>query len=112
MIAAGNGVTDFAGFLDLARALGATPGASRAVCDAGHLPRDLQVGASGTVLNAECYIAFGISGAPQHLQGIGTVEHVVAVNTDLHAAIIARAGLAIIADAQAVMAALRARLRG
>ncbi|MBW4036730.1 MAG: electron transfer flavoprotein subunit alpha/FixB family protein [Proteobacteria bacterium] len=110
VIAAGNGVTDFAGFLDLARALGATPGASRVVCDAGALPRALQVGASGTVLNAECYIALGISGAPQHLQGIGTVEHIVAINTDLHAAIIARAGLAIIADAQDVMQALRAML--
>ncbi len=110
VLAAGNGVTDFALFLDLARALGATPGASRVVCDAGDLPRALQVGASGTVLNAECYIALGISGAPQHLQGIGTVEHIVAVNTDLHAAMIARAGLAIVADARAVMAALRAML--
>lgn len=79
-------------------------------CDAGHLPRAMQVGASGTLLNANCYIALGISGAPQHLQGIGSVEHVVAVNTDLHAAIIARAELAIIADAHAVMRALLARL--
>lgn len=106
VIAAGNGVTDFAGFLELAGALGATPGASRVVCDAGHLPRGLQVGASGTVLNADCYVAFGISGAPQHLQGLGRVEHVVAVNTDLHAAMIARAELAIVADAQAIMPAL------
>jgi electron transfer flavoprotein alpha subunit len=110
VIAAGNGVSDFAAFLDLARAIGATPGASRVVCDSGHLPRALQIGASGTVLNAECYIALGISGAPQHLQGIGTVEHIVAINTDLHAAIIARAGLAIIADAQAVMTALQRAL--
>lgn len=112
VIAAGNGVADFAAFLDLAAVLGATPGASRVVCDAGSLPRTLQVGASGTVLSADCYIAFGISGAPQHLQGIGAVESVVAINTDLHAAIIARAGLAIVADAQSVMPALRARLSG
>ncbi|HEX7390555.1 MAG TPA: electron transfer flavoprotein subunit alpha/FixB family protein [Acidiphilium sp.] len=110
VIAAGNGVTDFSGFLGLACALGATPGASRVVCDAGSLPRGMQVGASGTVLNADCYVAFGISGAPQHLQGIGQVGHVVAVNTDLHAAMIARAELAIVADAQAVMPALLARL--
>jgi electron transfer flavoprotein alpha subunit len=110
VLAAGNGVVDFEMFLRLAQALGATPGASRVVCDAGHLPRAMQVGASGTLLNADCYIALGISGAPQHLQGIGSVEHVVAVNTDLHAAIIARAELAIIADAQAVMRALLARL--
>ncbi|HTU52806.1 MAG TPA: electron transfer flavoprotein subunit alpha/FixB family protein [Acetobacteraceae bacterium] len=110
VLAAGNGVVDFPMFLRLARALGATPGASRVVCDAGRLPRTMQVGASGTVLDAHCYIALGISGAPQHLQGIGAVEHVVAVNTDLHAAIIARAGLAIIADAYLVMRALLARL--
>jgi electron transfer flavoprotein alpha subunit len=110
VIAAGNGVRDFNGFLELAQALRATPGASRVVCDAGLLPRALQVGASGTVLDADVYIAFGISGAPQHLQGIGKVEHLVAINTDLHAAMIARAELAIIADAQDIMPALRAAL--
>jgi electron transfer flavoprotein alpha subunit len=110
VISAGNGVKDFQGFLELAGALRATPGASRVVCDAGFLPRGLQVGASGTVLDADVYIAFGISGAPQHLQGIGKVEHVIAVNTDLHAAMIARAGLAIIADAQEIMPALREAL--
>jgi electron transfer flavoprotein alpha subunit len=111
VLSAGNGVSDFQGFLQLARAMRATPGASRVVCDAGLLPRGLQVGASGTVLDADVYIALGISGAPQHLQGIGTVEHVVAVNTDLHAAMIARAELAIIADAQEVMPALLGALR-
>jgi electron transfer flavoprotein alpha subunit len=108
VIAAGNGVRDFPAFLKLAAALRATPGASRVVCDAGALPRAMQVGASGTVLNADTYIAFGISGAPQHLQGIGQVGRVVAVNTDLHAAMIARASLAIIADAQEIMPALLA----
>lgn len=111
VMAAGQGVTDFAAFHALSRALGATEGASRVVCDAGLMPRASQVGASGTVLNARCYLAVGIAGAPQHLQGLGMVEHVVAVNTDLHAAMVARAGLSIIADAQAVMPALCALLR-
>jgi len=111
VLSAGNGVKDFQGFLQLAHAMRATPGASRVVCDAGLLPRALQVGASGTVLDADVYIAFGISGAPQHLQGIGKVDHVVAVNTDLHAAMIARAELAIIADAQQVLPALLEALR-
>jgi electron transfer flavoprotein alpha subunit len=106
VLSAGNGVKDFKAFLRLANAMQATPGASRVVCDAGLLPRGMQVGASGTVLDAAVYIAFGISGAPQHLQGIGKVEHVVAVNTDLHAAMIARAELAIIADAQEILPAL------
>jgi electron transfer flavoprotein alpha subunit len=108
--AAGNGVTDFGTFQALAAALGATPGASRVVCDAGLMPRDRQVGASGTVLSGRCYLAFGIAGAPQHLQGVAGVEHVIAVNTDLHAAMIKRAALAIVADAQAVMPALLKRL--
>jgi electron transfer flavoprotein alpha subunit len=110
VLSAGNGVTDFAAFHALAAALRATPGASRVVCDAGLMPRDRQVGASGTVLDATCYFALGIAGAPQHLQGVAKCEHVVAVNTDLHAAMIERAGLAVVADAQAVMPALLALL--
>jgi len=110
VVAAGNGVTDFDSFHALVEALGATPGASRVVCDAGLMPRDRQVGASGTVLSGTCYFALGIAGAPQHLEGVARVEHVVAVNTDLHAAMIARAGLAIVHDAQAVIPALLAAL--
>jgi electron transfer flavoprotein alpha subunit len=76
------------------------------VCDAGLMPRAAQVGASGTVLEATCYVALGIAGAPQHLQGVARCEHVVAVNTDLHAAMVERAALAVIQDAQLVMPAL------
>lgn len=103
---AGNGITDLDTFRTLVAALRATPGASRVLCDAGLMPRHTQVGASGTVLAATCYFALGISGAPQHLQGVAGCEHVVAVNTDLHAAMIERAGLAIVQDAQIVMPAL------
>ncbi|WP_445680751.1 electron transfer flavoprotein subunit alpha/FixB family protein [Radicibacter daui] len=110
VVSAGNGVTDFDLFRQLASALGGVPGASRVVCDAGLMPRDRQVGASGTVLTAAGYFALGIAGAPQHLQGIAGVEHVVAVNTDLHAKMIERASLAVVADAQAVMPALLALL--
>jgi len=106
ILSAGNGVADWDSFAELASVLGATRAGSRVVCDAGHLPRDRQVGASGTVVTARCYLAFGIAGAPQHLQGITEVKHVIAVNTDLHAAMIKRADLAIVADAQQVMPAL------
>lgn len=106
IVSAGNGINDWAGFAELAEALGATRGGSRVVCDAGHLPRDRQIGASGTLVTARCYFALGIAGAPQHLQGITEVKHVIAVNTDLHAEMIKRADLAIVADAQAVMPAL------
>ncbi|MBA9070437.1 electron transfer flavoprotein alpha subunit [Methylobacterium sp. RAS18] len=106
VVSAGNGLSDLDSFRQVVSALHATPGASRVLCDAGLMPRHTQVGASGTVLAATCYFALGISGAPQHLQGVAGCEHVVAVNTDLHAAMIERAGLAVVQDAQAVMPAL------
>ncbi|MCP1538142.1 electron transfer flavoprotein subunit alpha/FixB family protein [Methylorubrum extorquens] len=106
VVSAGNGLSDLDTFRQVVSALHATPGASRVLCDAGLMPRHTQVGASGTMLAATCYFALGISGAPQHLQGVAGCEHVVAVNTDLHAAMIERAGLAVVQDAQAVMPAL------
>ena len=106
IVSGGNGVTDWDAFHVVAGALGGAEGGSRVVCDAGLLPRGRQVGASGTLVEPRCYLAFGIAGAPQHLQGIARCERVVAVNTDLHADMVKRADLAIIADAQAVMPAL------
>lgn len=106
IVSAGEGVSDWPAFHQLARDLGAAEAGSRQVCDAGHLPRARQVGASGTLVEARLYLAFGISGAPQHLQGVQKCRHVLAVNTDLHAAMVKRADLAVIADAQQVMPAL------
>ncbi|WP_114186335.1 electron transfer flavoprotein subunit alpha/FixB family protein [Microvirga aerophila] len=111
IISAGNGVSDWDSFSELAKVLNAAIAGTRAVCDANHLPRHRQVGASGTLVSPRCYLSFGISGAPQHLQGIARCERVIAVNTDLHADMIKRADLAIIADAQAVMPSLLALLR-
>jgi electron transfer flavoprotein alpha subunit len=110
VLAAGAGVRDIGRFLALARALGAGVGGSRVVCDAGLLPRAAQIGASGTVIAPRAYVAFGISGAPQHLQGITEAGFVAAINTDPAAPIMARADLAIPLDAEAVIAALAARL--
>ncbi len=106
IVSAGAGVTDWPAFHRLAAQLGAAEGASRVACDLGHLPRDRQVGASGSVVEPRAYIALGISGAPQHLQGIARCERVVAVNSDRHAPMIQRADLAIVADVQQVMPAL------
>ena len=106
IISAGNGVTDIAAFETLARALGAAVGASRVAVDNGHFTRDKQVGATGKTVNASVYIAFGISGAVQHLQGIKDCRHVIAVNLDASAPIAKRANLTLIADAQTTMTAL------
>jgi electron transfer flavoprotein alpha subunit len=106
IVSAGNGVSDWPAFHEVAAALGAAEGGSRVVCDAGLLPRGRQVGASGSLVEPRCYLAFGIAGATQHLQGIARCERVLAINTDLHADMVKRADLAIIADAQEVMPAL------
>jgi electron transfer flavoprotein alpha subunit len=106
ILSAGGGVSDWASFHRLAAQLGAAEGASRVACDLGYLPRDRQVGASGSVVEPRGYIALGISGAPQHLQGIARCERVVAVNSDRHAPMIQRADLAIVADVQQLMPAL------
>lgn len=106
IVSAGDGVTDWEAFHDVARALGASEAGSRVVVDAGHLPRSRQVGASGVLVEPRCYVAFGIAGAVQHLQGIVRCERVIAVNTDLRAEMVKRADLSIIADAQEVMPAL------
>ncbi|WP_321929114.1 electron transfer flavoprotein subunit alpha/FixB family protein [Paraburkholderia guartelaensis] len=106
IVSAGNGVTDIAAFGHLAGAFGAAIGASRVAVDNGHFTRDKQVGATGKTVEASVYIAFGISGAVQHLQGIKDCRHVIAVNLDGSAPIAKRANLTVVGDAQGTIAAL------
>jgi electron transfer flavoprotein alpha subunit len=106
IVSAGNGVTDVAAFGQLATVFGAAIGASRVAVDNGHFSRDKQVGATGKTVDASIYIAFGISGAVQHLQGIKDCRHVIAVNLDASAPIAKRANLTIVGDARAIIAAL------
>ncbi|MBI0330192.1 electron transfer flavoprotein subunit alpha/FixB family protein [Burkholderia plantarii] len=106
IVSAGNGVTDIGAFEQLAAVFGAAIGASRVAVDNGHFTRDKQVGATGKTVEASVYIAFGISGAVQHLQGIKDCRHVIAVNLDASAPIARRANLTVVGDAQATIAAL------
>jgi electron transfer flavoprotein alpha subunit len=106
IVSAGNGVSDVAAFEKLAATLGAAIGASRVAVDDGKFKRDKQIGATGKTVEASVYIAFGISGAVQHLQGIKDCRHVIAVNLDASAPIAKRANLTVIADAQETIAAL------
>lgn len=103
---AGNGVIDVGLFLRLTKAMGAATGASRVAVDDGRFARDKQIGATGKTVSANAYIAIGISGAVQHLQGIKDCRHVIAINRDIAAPMIQRADLSIIGDAQGVMQAL------
>ena len=106
IVSAGNGVTDVSAFERLAGTLGAAIGASRVAVDNGMFTRDKQIGATGKTVEASVYIAFGISGAVQHLQGIKDCRHVIAVNLDGSAPIVKRANLTIIGDTQATIASL------
>lgn len=106
ILSGGNGVKDWALFHRAAQALGATEGASRVAVDDGFMPRDRQVGATGTWVTARVYLAVGISGAIQHLQGIGACDKVVAVNMDPGCDMIKRADLAVIGDSAAILDAL------
>jgi electron transfer flavoprotein alpha subunit len=106
IVSAGNGVSDVPAFERLARTLGAAIGASRVAVDDGKFTRDKQIGATGKTVDASVYIAFGISGAVQHLQGIKDCRHVIAVNLDASSPIAKRANLTIVADTQETIAAL------
>ena len=106
IVSAGNGVSDVSAFEKLAGTLGAAVGASRVAVDNGMFIRDKQIGATGKTVEASVYIAFGISGAVQHLQGIKDCRHVIAVNLDGSAPIVKRANLTIIGDTQATIASL------
>jgi electron transfer flavoprotein alpha subunit len=94
----------------VAEALGASAGATRVVTDAGWMGYDRQIGTTGVAVSPELYVAFGISGAAQHVGGLGAPEHVVSVNTDQSCPMTLMADLGIVADAPAVLAELAERL--
>ena len=106
ILSAGNGIHDWDQFHRAAEVLRATEGASRVAVDDGFMPRFRQVGATGTWVTARVYVAVGISGAIQHMQGIGQCDKVVAINTDAGCDMVKRADLSVIGDSHEILAEL------
>jgi electron transfer flavoprotein alpha subunit len=96
---------------ELAAALGAAVGASRAVTDAGWVAPTLQIGLTGTTVNPELYVAVGISGAVQHMAGCGGARNIVAINRDPTANVFRHARFGVVGDFREVLPALTQRIR-
>ena len=105
------GADGFAPLEELADLLGGVVGVSRVVTSEGWRPHRQQVGQTGTKITPELYLACGISGAIQHIAGCAGAKHIIAINTDPGAPILAHADYAIIGDLHQVIPALVEALR-
>lgn len=113
VVAGGRGLFDEEGFaaLDkLADKLGAAVGSTRAVVDMGLVPSETQVGQTGKIVAPELYMAFGISGAIQHVAGMKDSKVIVAVNKDAEAPIFEMSDYYLEADAVEVIKELTNKL--
>ncbi|GHF31836.1 electron transfer flavoprotein alpha subunit [Deinococcus metalli] len=110
IVTGGRGVgspENFATYVEgLADAIGAGVGATRAVVDAGWRPYAEQVGQTGKTVQPQAYIALGVSGAVQHLSGMGKSRNIVAINKDAEAPIFKVADYGIVGDVNQIVPAL------
>jgi electron transfer flavoprotein alpha subunit len=105
--AAGRAMFDL--LVAVAAAMGASAGATRVITDVGWLGFDRQIGTTGITLDPDLYLAFGISGAVQHVGGIGQPAHVISVNTDASCPMTAMATLGLVTDAAGLLTELARR---
>jgi len=95
---------------ELATALGGAVCSSRPIVDSKWLPKTRQVGKSGLKVKPKIYLALGVSGAPEHIEGMKDAELIIAVNTDENAPIFEHAHLGSTEDLLEVVPALIAKL--
>ncbi|WP_372697935.1 electron transfer flavoprotein subunit alpha/FixB family protein [Arthrobacter sp. JSM 101049] len=112
VVSGGRGLDgDFSPVEELADALGAAVGASRAATDAGWIEHAYQVGQTGKTISPQLYICAGISGAIQHKAGMQTSQVIVAVNSDEDAPIFEIADFGIVGDARTVLPQAAAEIK-
>jgi electron transfer flavoprotein alpha subunit len=114
LVAVGRGISSEANLEvaeDLAGELGGAVCGSRPVIDQGWLPLVRQVGKSGVTVKPRLYVAAGISGAPEHVEGMKDAELIIAVNTDAGAPIFSVADYGIVDDATDILEALAEAVR-
>ena len=94
----------------VAAALGGSAGATRVATDAGWTGYERQIGTTGVTVDPDLYVALGVSGAAQHIGGLGAPRHVVSVNIDPSCPMTAMADLGLVTDAGELLAELGRRL--
>jgi electron transfer flavoprotein alpha subunit len=96
---------------EMAEMLDAAMACSRPVSDEGWRPHAEHVGQTGKIVAPNLYLAFGISGAIQHLAGVSSSKVIVAVNTDKEAPIFQAADYGVVGDVREVLPKLNAALK-
>lgn len=115
VVSGGRGLGDQGAFKQLEELAGtlklAAVGASRAACDLGWYPPSQQVGLTGKTVSPQLYIAVAISGASQHMAGMGGSKNIVAINKDADSNMVKVARFAVIEDYKKVLPALIAEIK-